>query len=292
MILRISIVLATWLVTIGVLAQEAPETALKFPAGLRAGQEFSVPTQGMGKAVLYVVGPGAALRRDVQLGEPVAFHSDDLRKAGHYTAFLVGTASAQSTDFDIAPDQAPATLSFLAKPSRLPVDLKDRVSGVVYVFDAFDNLILEPKKISFSLSEGTGTGHSQTVETRNGVAWIKLDSAPKAGAAQFVAQAGTITETRIVQQVPGDPCTLRMTAHKSGERIEVETDPLRDCRGNPVPDGTIVTFKEAYDGKIATVDAPLKRGVARTTLPASNGAVISVATGVVLGNEIHWQEGR
>jgi hypothetical protein len=42
-----------------------------------------------------------------------------------------------------------------------------------------------------------------------------------------------------------------------------------------------------YTGGEATVDVPLKRGVARTEMPAYNGATISVATGVVMGNEIH-----
>jgi hypothetical protein len=63
---------------------------------------------------------------------------------------------------------------------------------------------------------------------------------------------------------------------------------LRDCSGNAVPDGTVVTFTEMYDGGQSTVDVPLKRGIAQTELPAHDGAKISAATGVVLGNEIHW----
>ena len=63
---------------------------------------------------------------------------------------------------------------------------------------------------------------------------------------------------------------------------------MLDCNGNAVPDGTIVTFTEMYAGRQATVDVPLKRGIARTELPAFGGAVISVAAGVVMGNEIRW----
>jgi len=66
---------------------------------------------------------------------------------------------------------------------------------------------------------------------------------------------------------------------------------VRDCNGNPVPDGTIITFTETYNGGQSTVDVPLKRGVARTEMPARNGAVISVASGVVMGNEIRWSGG-
>jgi hypothetical protein len=79
-----------------------------------------------------------------------------------------------------------------------------------------------------------------------------------------------------------------MSARPSGQKIQLETDPLRDCSGNAVPDGTIVTFTEVYDGRQTTVDVPLKRGIAQAELPAYNGAKISAATGVVLGNEIRW----
>jgi hypothetical protein len=79
-----------------------------------------------------------------------------------------------------------------------------------------------------------------------------------------------------------------MSAHPSGARLLLETEPVRDCGGNAVPDGTIVTFKETYSGGEATVDVPVKRGIARAEMPAYNGARISVATGVVMGNEIRW----
>jgi hypothetical protein len=81
-----------------------------------------------------------------------------------------------------------------------------------------------------------------------------------------------------------------MNVRPLGQRLALETEPVRDCSGNPVPDGTIVTFTEAYSGGEATVDVPLKRGVAKTEMPAYDGATISVATGVVMGNEIRWEK--
>jgi hypothetical protein len=97
-----------------------------------------------------------------------------------------------------------------------------------------------------------------------------------------------VADQRIIQLVPGDPCRLKMDVRPSGQRLQLETEPVRDCSGNAVPDGTIVTFTETYDGGQATVDVPLKRGVAKTEMPAYKGATISVATGVVMGNEIRW----
>ena len=51
----------------------------------------------------------------------------------------------------------------------------------------------------------------------------------------------------------------------------------------------MVTFTETYDGAESTVDVPLKRGIAQVEMPSHSGAMISVASGVVLGNQIRWE---
>ncbi|MGA9979490.1 MAG: hypothetical protein WBQ08_12775 [Candidatus Sulfotelmatobacter sp.] len=266
----------------------AQSGALHLPGTVEAGSAFSIQSTGSGKAVLYIVGPGQILKRTVQLGEPALFAPGDLHNAGHYVVVLVSGSSRENGAFDVTAAHEPATLSFLAKPSRVAVNLRDGISGVVYVFDTFQNLVLVPTQVSFQLSGIAGAAQSRTVLTQNGAAWTKMNSAAKEGSGQFVAQAGSANGTRVIQQVPGDPCGLRMSARPSGQRLAVQTEPVRDCSGNAVPDGTIITFTETYNGGESTVDAPLKQGVARAEMPAYQGAKISVATGVVLGNEIHW----
>jgi len=278
------------------LGQASGQTSgLRVPETVEAGTAFSVPTTGSGHATLYIAGPGDAIRREIKLGENITFGPDDLHNAGHYVAFLVAGSSTQNAQFEVVASRQPATLSFLAKPSRLAVNLPNALGGVAYVFDVFRNLVLQPQPVSFELSDSTGRTQSRTSTTSNGVAWVKMNSAAKAGPAQFQAVAGNVHTKRVIQQVPGDPCSIRMTARGSGEkdkaRVVLETEPVRDCNGNPVPDGTIVTFTETYNGGQSTVDVPLKRGVARTEMPARNGAVISVASGVVMGNEIRWSGG-
>ena len=266
-------------------------SAMTFPKIIEAGTTISVPTTGSGSATLYIVGPAGAIRRQIELGQSVAFGADDLHNAGHYVVFLAADSGTQRTEFNVVPSAQAANISFLAKPSRLPVNLPDGVSGVAYLFDVFGNLVLQPRQVSFELSDSTGRAQSKAATSRNGVAWVRMNSAAKAGPAQFQAVAGSVREKRVIEQVAGDPCTLRMTARESGRRVALQTEPVRDCNGNPVPDGTIVTFTETYQGGQSTVDVPLKRGVARTELPAQKGAVISVASGVVMGNEIRWTGG-
>jgi hypothetical protein len=268
------------------LAAAGTNSALQIPKNVEAGNAFSIQTSGSGAATLYIAGPGQVLRRTIQMGETVDFTSADIQNAGHYVVALSG-ASSDTAEFDVLPVHQPASLSFLAKPSRLPVNQPGGISGVAYVFDAFRNLILEPAQVSFQLLDSAGAPQTRNAPTRNGVAWVKMNSVPKAGAARFQASSGDVVERRVVQQVPGDPCNVKMNARRSGQRVLLETEPVHDCTGNAVSDGTIVTFMERRNGRgEATVDVPLKRGVARTEMPALDGAVVSVATGVAMGNEI------
>ena len=110
-----------------------------------------------------------------------------------------------------------------------------------------------------------------------------MNSAAKEGMRKFLARVDGVSSTRVIEEVPGDPCGLTMSAQPDGQKVELQTAPVRDCSGNAVPDGTIVTFTETYDGTQSTVDVPLKQGIARVEMPAYNGARISVASGVVAG---------
>ena len=266
----------------------ADRGAITLPETVTAGSAFSIATSGSGKGVLYIVGPSQVLRRDVQIGDSVSIPAETLSNAGEYLAVLVGPSSTDTQAFSVSPANRPAELSFLARPSRLSVGVHDGISGAAYVFDPYHNLITAPMPVSFELSGGAGAPQSRTVQTSNGAAWTQMDSSPREGMAKFVARAGGVSTTRVIDEVPGDPCGLRMTARPDGKQIELQTDPLRDCSGNPVPDGTIVTFTELYNGTQTTVDVPLKKGIAQAEVPAYPGATISVATGVVMGNEIHW----
>ncbi len=268
----------------------AQSGSMRLPATVEAGKAFSMQSTGSGKAVLYIVGLGQVLRRDVQMGETTSFPAGYLYNAGHYLAILVAGSSTDNGSFDVVPETHPADLSFLAKPSRLAVGLHNGISGAVYVFDAYRNLITAPTPVSFKLSNPAGVMQERTVVTRDGAAWAVMDSTAKEGADKFGVLVDGVSSTRIVEQVPGDPCGLRMSAQQSGQQLELKTDPVRDCSGNAVPDGTIVTFTENYDGAQSTVDVPLKHGIAQVEMPAHNGAGISVASGVVLGNEIHWRK--
>jgi hypothetical protein len=263
---------------------------MTLPKTVDAGSAFSVQTSGSGNASLYVVGLGQVLKHDIQLGGAAYFPEGSLFNAGRYTAFLSAGSSSTSGEFDVVPLAKPTDLSFLAKPSRLPVSLHDGITGAVYVFDTYRNLITNPLSISFALTNPVGATQTRTIPAREGAAWTTMDSSPQQGTDKFVAQAGDVNSSRVIRQVPGDPCGLRMSLQQSGQHVQLQTDPVRDCSGNAVPDGTIVTFTEAFNGAQSTVDVPVKRGIAQVQFPVHEGATISVASGVALGNQIHLEK--
>src|SRR3954468_17531949 len=96
-----------------------------------AGQGLTVKTSG--KGTLLVFGPGAALRKDVKSGEEVTFSADEISKSGHYVAVFSGSGADQTAAFDVAPGVV-KKISFLARPSRVPVAKPDVISGTAFVF--------------------------------------------------------------------------------------------------------------------------------------------------------------
>jgi hypothetical protein len=252
------------------------------PQQATAGESATLTASSGG--TLYLIGPGTAIKRDVKSGENVTLSADDLAYAGRYTAIVNGNAQS----FYVSPAK-PQKLSFMARPSRVPVAQPNVISGAVFVLDHNDNLVTQPGAVKFELGVTGQAPVSQSVPTKDGIAYIRAASGKREGPAQFTASVGDIVVRRIVQQVASDPCNLRMKAQRSGNDIAVETEPVRDCSGNPVPDGTIVTFIETTNehGK-STVDARVKHGIAKAMLPAQPGATLTVASGVVLGNEIRW----
>lgn len=264
--------------------------SMSLPKNVIAGDSFSIPTSGSGTATLYIVGLGQVLKSDVQLGQPVYISTGKLYSAGRYVAVLSSGDSSTSGEFDVIPSSKPAEITFLARPSRLPVSQHEGITGATYVLDAYHNLIVKPMPVAFTLSPPSGAVQNRTVTTRDGAAWTEFDSTPQQGTDKFVAQVGDISGERVIRQVPGDPCGLRMSAQHAGKQVQVKTDPVRDCSGNAVPDGTIVTFTEAFDNGQSTVDVPLKRGFAQVDMPFRPGATISVASGVAMGNQIRLEK--
>jgi hypothetical protein len=260
------------------------------PSTVSAGTALSVTTSGDGSATFYLLGPAHVTKSKIRLGESIKLSSEELSASGEYILTLCQDTCKSSTIF-VKPSEI-ADLSFVTHPSRVSTGAQNAISGVVFTFDKHRNLVLIASTVDFGLATKDAASLHHSMQTVHGVAWFRASSGPHAGAAQLTATVNDVSTRRVVQQVAADPCNLRISAQKISNGVEVQTDPVRDCSGNPVPDGTIVSFTQTNAQGKSTVDVPIKQGVARARLIASGETSISVASGVVMGNEIRLDAGQ
>jgi len=274
-----------------ILSQAQTPPGLRLPANIVAGEAVTIPSSGSGSETFYLIGPGRAAKRNIQAGENIQLSSADLGAAGTYQAIICSGDDCASTSFYVAPDRG-KELVFLVHPSRIAVGQPNAISAVTVVLDRFHNLVVQPEAVTFRATSKENGISSPPQMTRNGVAWTRLNSGTKDGTVEINASLGQASERRVVQQVAAEPCHLHVSAEQKGNRVVLQTEPVRDCRGNAVPDGTIVTFTKTDKLGRSTVDAPIKKGVARTEMAFGGPAMISVACGVVLGNDIQMGGAR
>ncbi len=129
---------------------------LHLPQNAVAGQPLSIGTSGSG--TLYLVGPGQVIKKEFKSGS-VEIKGEELRSAGRWIAVVRGDSN-QSQVFWVKPGK-PGKLNFLARPSRVPVARPNVISGVTFVFDQYQNLILDPTPVNFNLSVG-GAGSTKS----------------------------------------------------------------------------------------------------------------------------------
>ena len=255
------------------------------PSNVVAGKGFSMATSGSGDATFYLIGPSHAIKKSVKLGQEIAVDPTDVEIAGKYAASLCTSDGCSSASFYVVaapPDQ----LSFMLHPSRVRVSDPNAINGTAFVFDQFHNLVLTPTTVDFEVAQKSGPPIKHVVKAEHGVAWMRMGSTPKEGPVKVIATVGSANEPRVIQQVASAACHLRIKASRAAKGVLVETDPVRDCSGNAVPDGTVVSFPATDSKGKTTVDAPVKKGIAKAELPLFGPARISVASGVVMGNEV------
>jgi hypothetical protein len=272
------------------LALAARAAEIHPPAQAIAGNPITIATGGSGEATFYLIGGASASKSKVQAGGNISIDADQLEHSGRYVAILCASDGCNSASFFVAP-ATPNKLSLLVHPSRVPVGSSNGISTVTFVFDNFHNLVLQSEPVKFSVMPKGGNEVSASRDSRDGVAWVRLTSAKKEGPTRLAASIGHDDEVRVVQQVAADACNLRIKASRVKNSFLIETDPVRDCSGNSVPDGTVVSFTMMDQAGKTTVDVPIKRGVAKIEMPIKGRAKVTVASGVVTGNELEVSGG-
>src|SRR5690242_2413995 len=225
-----------FLATLMIVAIGAWAADLRLPDKAVAGQNTTIATTGSGDATLYVVGPGTAIKRDIKLGSDVEIKGEQLRKSGFYEVVVQSSEGNSTKQLYVAP-AAPEKVNFLARPSRVPVGQPKVIAGTAFVFDQFENLVLSPTPVTFNLAVPGAAAKTQRMITKDAVAYLQTGSGTKAGPGQLVVSVGDNSVRRVVEQTASAHCNLRFKVHNEHEGLIAETDPVRDCSGNAVPDG-------------------------------------------------------
>lgn len=255
------------------------------PATSIAGSALKISTQGNGTGTFYLIGPDHVVKKTVSLGKDLEIEAEDVKSAGMYTAIACSGSDCSSAHFNVLP-AAPAQLIFFLHPSRVPVSSSDGVNATALVLDREKNIVLSPAKVNFKIELPDGSTSTRAVPAEHGIASFAMDSRPRQGKVQVTASVADVSEPRVIQQVASDACALRMVASANGRYVVLQTDPIRDCGGNPLPDGTIVSFTKTDSAGRSTVDSPIKKDRAIARFEVNGPAKISVACGVVVGNEL------
>ncbi len=240
---------------------------LNLPATVTAGTGLSIPTSGSGEATLYLVGPGTAIKRKVQLGQDVQLSADELQNAGRYVIAIDGNSAA----FFVT--AAPVhSIAFLARPSRVPSNTPNVISGTAFLFDHYQNLVLQPQPVKFELSVEWPNGQPhRDVEGRRGLHQARFVEERRPGAVRRLQRRG-------FRAPRGAASGVRSLQHSHDARSVTRTAfwcaPIRFATAPAIPFPTAPSSpspRPMPEGK-STVDARIKRGIAEAQLPASNDA--------------------
>ena len=209
--MRYDCVIVLLLMRLFAIAAHAPD--LQCAGNGHGWRGLSIPSTGSGSATLYVVGPGRAIKRNgaTRAGDPTQRRR--AAKCGRYTSRW----TARQRDLLRDRGARCSSIAFLARPSRVPADTPNVISGTAFVFDKYQNLVLQPQPVKFDL---TVNGQTPAARKPRRAAWPTPSwTLPRRKVRRSSwRRAVTASVRRVVQEVASDPCSIRMTAQPQQER--------------------------------------------------------------------------
>jgi uncharacterized repeat protein (TIGR01451 family) len=209
------------------------------------------------------------------------------------------TAGTAVGDSDPTNNSATARVTLLAGP---PVDLiLDAIPDSIWiltgtselraiVLDVDGNPVSDGTPVIFSTSLGGFPSVQQQVRyTTNGEATQTLTAGSIGGIAYVTATVGSLVATRQVEfrYVPGDPDSVRFLSVEPGVIPDcvgqaLATVLVLDHNGNPVRDGTVVSFMVAPTGEANPIDGGrTTNGYARAIIAAGMEPVPAIVKAIV-----------
>lgn len=174
----------------------------------------------------------------------------------------------------------PSAMTLQASPATIPAAEGDSIITAT-VKDAAGSLVPDGTAVTFTTTFGTLSSTYET--TVDGIAITTLTSPDFAGSATVTATCGSVISTVVVtcEVTSGVVSTITLQAapiivtETAGSSTITAT--VKDANGNPVADGTPVTFSTTFGTLFSSYETTLD-GVVTTILTFSTGDSSSVVT--------------
>ncbi|MGC9082785.1 MAG: invasin domain 3-containing protein [Anaerolineae bacterium] len=195
-----------------------------------------------------------------------------------------GSANSGPQTVNIITPGLPASVALVVAPAVVEVGGTALVTATVR--DCAANPVADGTSVTFTLAPALGTVSPDPAATAGGVALATFTAGTTPGTAVLTATADSRVATATLTLIPGPPHTLTLVVHPTtlvadGSSTAAITATVTDRFGNPVADGTLVTFTlSAPLGTVAPNPAATAGGVALATFTAGTvtGTVVLTAT--------------
>lgn len=179
----------------------------------------------------------------------------------------------------------PTYLNLSANPSVIRADNQSTASIKAVVSDQNNNPVSDGTEVNFEIIDGSGTIESNK-ETENGVAISTLTSSTQPDTVTIVARVDQLTDTTSVRYTVGEAATLTVTADSTSLPADGTTSTrvvanVFDEAGNPVSDGTLVTFSTDIGDLTPNAQTVAGQAVAQFSSSVTGTATITASVGGV-----------
>ncbi|MEI7771489.1 MAG: hypothetical protein WCI67_15970 [Chloroflexales bacterium] len=270
--------------------------ALRAPAAIAAGEPATLVAERIdapdGLAVTLVTNGsyGARVYRGVFLAGRAEFRipGADTQAAGFVTLRARAGAAAGDAKLTITPGPPVDPVVPLVGPRTIIADGAHWGTALAIPFDAYGNPVAEGTPVTFSLQRPGAQAETFSAPVTNMLAWRRVFSATRAGRTTITVSVGAARgpDASLIE-TPGWPAPFALSASPLGlpadgqQLVTLRTQPVVDAYGNPMLDGTLVTFvAEVPGGQLRFIPAYTIDAVAEAQIqaPTEPGAVTVRAT--------------
>jgi len=184
-------------------------------------------------------------------------------------------------------ESVPTYLNVSADPRAILADNQSTSTLTASVTDAQNNPVSDGTIVNFEIIDGSGSIESQKT-TRNGIATSVLTSGTRPDTAIIVVRVNQLTDTTSVRFVVGEAASLTLAADSTslpadGITSTAVTAYVRDIAGNPVADGTRVSFSTDIGDITESAQTAAGNATAQFSSSETGIATIQAVVGAVSG---------